>query len=88
MGKKYAVFLTLTTSISIVSVVIICVSMGTEGWAYATVSPVSGITYGDSDTNHGLFRGSLTRRLTQTAVNYDLYRKIKLLVLHYRKYRH
>ncbi|XP_015518995.2 uncharacterized protein LOC124300655 [Neodiprion virginianus] len=73
MGKKYGVFLSVTALISIASVVIICISMGTTGWVYATAASVSGLTYGDSDVNHGLFTGSLTRQLVQTATNYDLY---------------
>lgn len=73
MAKKYAVFLSVTALMSIASVVIISVSMGTTGWIYATVTSVSGITFADSEAHHGLFKGSLMRRLVQTPVEYDLY---------------
>ncbi|XP_015606708.1 uncharacterized protein LOC107273242 [Cephus cinctus] len=72
--RKYAVFLHVTVLLSISSLIIICISMGTEGWISAPTSVVrESQTIEDSDVNHGLFKGTLIRRLVQTPRNYDIY---------------
>lgn len=73
-GRKYVAFIYATIFLSVLSLIAICVSMGTEGWIQATASTVKVTdSVQDSKVYQGLFGGTLVRRLLQTPRTYELY---------------
>lgn len=74
--RKYAELIEACTFVSLVCLIIVATSLSTQEWTYATASVVdNGEDVKDSTVNHGLFAGTLVRRILDSPKSYDIHCK-------------
>ncbi|XP_043471006.1 uncharacterized protein LOC122504138 [Leptopilina heterotoma] len=72
--RKRVIFIQVAAGLSILALVVVCLSLGTNEWitGSASVSNTS-LDIQDSEINHGLFTGTLIRKPVSTPIFYDIY---------------
>lgn len=74
--RKHSEFIQWSAVVSLTCLIIVSVSLGTDGWITATAKVVGDVeVVGDSTINYGLTKGTLIRRILTSPKAYDIHCK-------------